>query len=71
MYTWKSECVSITEDGRCMPFRPVDKYVSQQNPPTFTWPYVAGAEYDLIICSDNKLSNVKYSKNRLKDNFCS
>ena len=40
-------------DGRESPFRPPQKYVSQQNPPDFSWPTVSGASsYELIVCND-------------------
>ena len=45
-------------DSREMPFEPPHDYVSQQNPPDFTWPIYDGCTaYDLIICSDKELTN--------------
>ena len=44
--------VYITSDGVSMPWRPVNGYVSEQNPPDFTWPYVNKAtSYDFRICT--------------------
>ena len=69
-YDWDSSYVYITYDGRCMPFSPADKYVSEQNPPSFTWPYVKNAaSYDLIVCTDENLSDVKYRRNGLENNY--
>ena len=52
-------------------FRPSDKYVSEQNPPTFTWSAVKGAKaYDIIVCRDKELKEIAYSQYGLKDNLC-
>ncbi len=52
------------------PFRPVHEYLYRQNPPTFTWPAINGAEsYDVIICADEALTDVRYEKKGVKDNF--
>lgn len=52
-----------TPIGTQTPFKPVHKYGSMQNSPDFTWPMISGAEsYDLIVCSDEELTDVKYSK---------
>lgn len=59
-----------TTDGRHMPWRPADKYVSVQNPPDFTWPFVNSAvSYDLIVCSDEGLTDIKYQKTGLTENY--
>lgn len=73
-YTWEnintSTGVYITYDGRGMPFKPADKYISMQNPPDFSWPYVNSATgYDLKICSDKALANIVYEKKGLTNNF--
>ena len=69
-YTWDMSIVYDTSDGRGMPFSPPDKYVSQQNPPDFTWPYVSGAlEYELKVCTDSGLSSVAYQKSGLTNNY--
>ena len=53
-----------------MSFSPSDGYVSQQNAPDFIWPYVDGAKkYDLIVCSDPELTDIKYSVYDLERNF--
>ena len=59
----------VTEPvGERMPFKPIDKYGSMQNPPDFTWPQVAGAvSYDLRVLDEN--DNVKYSKDNLKNSY--
>ena len=56
-------------DGRMMPFRPIDQYVSQQNPPSFTFPLVEDATYDIIVCSDPELKNVVYHKEGIVNSF--
>lgn len=56
--------------GRHMPFRPEDKYVSEQNPPDFSWPAVKGAiSYNLKVCKDAELTDVAYEKSAITDNF--
>lgn len=52
------------------PWKPPADYISEQNAPDFTWPKVGHAiSYDLIICSDNRLENIKYEKRDLKNNY--
>ncbi len=68
-YNWDSDCVYQRSDGLAMNFRPKDKYASQQNPPSFTWPFVEGADsFELKICSDEALSDIKYHWDGLKIN---
>lgn len=51
-------------------FRPEDKYVSEQNPPTFSWSAVTGStSYDLIICKDKELKEIAYSQYGIVDNI--
>ncbi len=61
--------ISFPSHGRMMPFRPVDEYVSVQNPPAFTYPLVEEATYDIIVCSDPELKNVVYSKEGINNNY--
>ena len=62
----------VGNDNREMPFRPEDKYVSQQNPPTFLWPKVKNIDsFELVVCSDKELKDVKYRKDGIKTNFYS
>ena len=64
--------VEYKSNGRQTPFRPGDGYVSKQNPPDFQWPYVVEAKkYDLIVCSDPELKDIKYSKYGLEKNIYS
>lgn len=53
-----------TQIGTQTPFKPPHKYASMQNPPDFTWPMIdeAGIKWDLIICADEELTDIKYSK---------
>lgn len=51
-----------------MPYRPFDNYLSMNNPPSFSWPCVEGAEYELKICTDPELENVAFSKEGIKFN---
>ena len=61
---------SQKSSGRNVPFAPADKYVSEQNSPDFMWPYVTDAEkYDLIVCSDPQLKDIKYYAYNLTNNF--
>lgn len=65
--TWNCEKMS---SGLNTPFAPSDKYVSEQNAPDFTWPCVIGAQkYDLIVCSDESLKDIKYSAYDVENNF--
>ena len=51
-------------------FLPEDQYVSLQNPPTFRWPYVDdSATYEVIVCADSGLSDVKYRQSGITTNF--
>lgn len=60
-YNWSSDCVYQRSDGLVMTFRPEDKRSSLQNPPSFNWPYVSNVEsFELKICSDEALSDIKY-----------
>lgn len=55
---------------RYMHFVPQDKYVSMQNPPDFRWPNAGeGAVYELIVCSDPELKDVKYSQSGITTPF--
>lgn len=67
-YNWTSSCVSQGKFKRG--FRPEDKYVSVQNPTSFTWPFVKEADsFDLILCSDEALTDVKYKWEGIKLNL--
>lgn len=63
---WK---MTFPAHGRVMPFKPIDQYVSVQNPPAFTYPLVEDATYDIIVCSDPELKNVVYSKEGIVNNY--
>ena len=66
-YDWTSDCVSQGTLKR--DFRPEDKYVSVQNPTSFSWPFVKEAEsFDLILCSDEALTDIKYQWEGIKLN---
>lgn len=57
-------------DGRSMPFRPDDKYVSVQNPPGFSWNSVSGAKsYIIRVATDNQMKNVVYCKQGITANY--
>ncbi len=57
-------------DGLRMPFRPENNYVSSQNAPDFLWPAVNGAEsYELKVCSDAELTDIKYEVKGRKYNM--
>ena len=61
--------IKFRKDGRMMPFRPLDQYVSLQNPPSFTFPLVEDATYEVIVCSDPELKNVVYSQEGIVNNY--
>lgn len=66
------EWPALRSNGKEMPIRPADGYVSMQNPPAFTWQYVASAvSYELCIYTDANCSNnkKKYSKTGLTVNY--
>jgi len=73
IYTWSSSCVHQVDAryGTGMPIRPADGYVSKQNPPDFTWPYVEGATYNLKICTNKNMSNssLAYSAEGITHNY--
>ena len=65
--TWDKE---LDKPGYIMPFMPKDGYVSYQNPPDFTWCSIGEAEkYDIIVCADKALTEVRYSRFGLNYNF--
>ena len=65
--TWSYEQQA---SGLNTPFRPSDKYVCEQNAPDFLWPHVSSAKkYDLIVCSDSELKDIKYSAYDITNNF--
>jgi len=58
--TWEDRY--IKNHGTEYPFAPADKYISTDNPPAFSVPYVQGAEsYDFVVSSDKEMKNIKYS----------
>ena len=68
--TWESSAVELREDGTHLAFRPANNYISEQNPPTFQWTYVSGnTGYDIIVCSDPELTDIKYHKEGVKYNY--
>ena len=49
----------VSAYGELMPYQPVNNYYSQQNPPTFTWPYISWAKkYHLQIATDSEMKNL-------------
>ena len=51
------------------PFRPYKDTVVRQNSPDFSWPRIPEAlSYDLIVCTDENLKEVKYEKQGLAIN---
>lgn len=52
------------------PWKPPADYISQQNSPDFTWPRVPRATaYDLIVCADEALTDIKYEKRGITANY--
>lgn len=67
---WDNSSIYITYDKRYMPYAPEDKLTPLQNPPSFTWPYVKNAvSYDIKVCADKELTDIKYSKDNIGTNF--
>ena len=65
-----AEWPALSSDGKEMPIRPADGYVSMQNPPAFTWQHVASAvSYELCIYADANFTKKKYSKTDLTVNY--
>ena len=57
-------------NGRDMPFMPSDKYVSQQNPPAFTWKNISDARsYSLEISTDSAFRNVVKTYSGINHNY--
>lgn len=51
-------------------FLPEDQYVSMQNPPTFRWPFVGdSAVYEVVVCADEALTDIKYQQSGITTNF--
>jgi len=56
--------------GTDMPFRPSDKFVTDQNPPDFRWQYVGGAKsYELVVSKSEDLSSPVYIAQNLTTNY--
>lgn len=63
---------AVSSHGRDMPFTPPDKYVSQQNPPTYKWKYVSNAKfYELQISTDREFTNVVKKYENINTNYFS
>jgi len=54
--------------GGTLEFRPFNNYYSHQNSPSFSWPIIFGATYEIILCSDKELQDVKYRETDLSHN---
>ncbi len=53
-----------------MRFLPLDDYTVSQNPPDFLWRSIADSvSYDLIVCTDEELKNIVYSKYENENHF--
>lgn len=62
--------LSYTQIGLGMPYQPADKYVSDQNPPSFRWPFCKGATaYDIVVCNDPELKDVAYIAEKVPYNY--
>lgn len=52
------------------PFKPYKDTIVEQNAPDFSWPYMKEAiSYDLIVCTDESLSEIKYERRGLTANY--
>lgn len=75
-FDWENASGAVSWDSRTVvyadieyPFRPTDKYQSEQNPPSFSWPYVDIAKgYELKVCRDEALTDIAYVKRDIKTN---
>ena len=70
--TWEGRVTAYRDNGSEWPFKPPADYISSQNSPDFTWPYIPYATgYDLIVASDKEMQNIKYSAYDIKNNcYC-
>ncbi|GAA3412686.1 DUF4962 domain-containing protein [Paenibacillus hodogayensis] len=56
-------------NGLNMPFRPADTLATTQNPPDFSWPFVADADsYHLQVSGDSAVTQVVYEQQALAMN---
>jgi len=63
---------AASSHGRDMPFTPADKYVSQQNPPTYKWKYISNAKfYELQISTDREFTNIVKKYENINTNYFS
>ncbi|PYI57443.1 DUF4962 domain-containing protein [Paenibacillus flagellatus] len=64
-----AEWPSAVLSGLNMPFRPIDSLVTTQNPPDFSWPYIADADlYRLQVSRDSAGTDVVHENDRLTAN---
>jgi hypothetical protein len=43
-----------------MTIKPVDNYHSMQNSPSFSWPIIYDATYELVLANDKELTDIAY-----------
>ncbi len=59
----KSYTPTQSYNDKYVRFLPLDNYTSNQNPPDFLWRSIPeSVSYDLIVCSDEKLTQLEYAK---------
>ena len=51
-----------------VPIFPLDNYYSRQNSPSFSWPYVSDATYEIVLANDKELTDIAYREEGLKYN---
>lgn len=67
---WEDRQSAYKVSGTEWQFRPPAQYISEQNPPDFSWPKVNGASgYELIVCRDEQMQDVAYENRNVERNY--
>lgn len=67
---WEDRESTFKASGQEWAFRPPAAYVSEQNPPDFSWPKVNGASgYELIVCRDEQMTDIAYENRALDRHY--
>ncbi len=67
---WEDRESTFKATGQEWQFRPPVQYVSEQNPPDFSWPKVNGASgYELVVCRDEQMTDIAYENRNLDRHY--
>lgn len=73
LLTWPSDTEYLPTDNysdKFVRFLPLDNYTVSQNPPDFLWRSISeSVSYDLIVCRDENLTDIVYSKYDNENHF--